>query len=70
MQTRVDKAVLPKWPKGGTSPIAIKIPAGTKIYVGDVNFQTDLYSGGTQQIVIPKAWAIKGAEVVEIKPLK
>ncbi|WP_343464432.1 hypothetical protein [Pantoea sp.] len=74
LQTRVDKAVLPKWPKGGTSPIdssiAIKIPAGTKIYVGDVSFQTDLYSGGTQQIVIPKAWAIKGAEVVEIKPLK
>lgn len=74
LQTRIDKAVLPKWPEGGTSPIdssiAIKIPAGTKVYVGEVGSQNGLYVGGTQQIVVPKAWAIKGAEIMEIKPLK
>ncbi|WP_197088077.1 hypothetical protein [Yersinia rohdei] len=74
LQTRVDKAVLPKWPEGGTSPIdssiAIKIPAGTKVYIGEVGSQNGLYVGGTQQIVVPKAWSIKGAEVMEIKPLK
>jgi len=74
LQTRVDKAVLPQWPGGETSPInssiAIKIPPGTKGYVGEVGSQNGLYVGGTQQIIVPKAWAIKGAEIMEIKPLK
>ncbi|WP_317615886.1 hemagglutinin repeat-containing protein [Pectobacterium peruviense] len=74
IQTRIDKAVLPKWPGGGTSPIdtsfAIKIPSGTKVYVGEVGTQNGLYVGGTQQIVVIKPWEIKGAEVVERKPLK
>ncbi|WP_336707328.1 MULTISPECIES: hypothetical protein [unclassified Cedecea] len=65
---------MPKWPEGGTSPIdssiAIKIPAGTKVYIGEVGSQNGVYVGGTQQIVVPKAWEIKGAEVMEIKPLK
>lgn len=36
--TRINKAVLPRWPNGGASPIdsvfKVKIPAGTKGYVG------------------------------------
>jgi RHS repeat-associated protein len=74
LQTRIDKAVLPKWPGGGTSPIdssiAVKIPAGTRVYVGEVGSQHGIYIGGTQQIVVPKSWAIKGTEIMEIKPLK
>ncbi|MFP1883655.1 VENN motif pre-toxin domain-containing protein, partial [Lonsdalea quercina] len=74
LQTRIDKAVLPKWPGGGTSPIdtsfAIKIPAGTRVYVGEVGSQNGIYVGGTQQIVVLKPWAIKGTEIIESKPLK
>ncbi|MCT4701793.1 hemagglutinin repeat-containing protein, partial [Enterobacteriaceae bacterium H20N1] len=74
LQTRIDKAVLPKWPGGGTSPIdtsfAIKIPAGTKVYVGEVGSQNGVYVGGTQQIVVVKPWTIKGTEIIESKPLK
>ena len=74
LQTRIDKAVLPQWPGGGTSPIdssiAIKIPAGTKVYVGEVGSQNGIYVGGTQQIVVPKSWTIKGTEIIEVKPLK
>ncbi len=74
LQTRIDKAVLPKWPGGGTSPIdtsfAIKIPSGTKVYVGEVGTQNGLYVGGTQQIVVVKPWEVKGAEIIERKPLK
>lgn len=74
LQSRIDKAILPKWSDGGISPIdssfAIKIPAGTKVYVGEVGFQHGIYVGGTQQIVIPKAWTIKGAEIMGVKPLK
>ncbi|MBX4134269.1 hypothetical protein JMI89_11600 [Frischella sp. Ac48] len=74
LQTRIDKAVLPQWPGGGTSPIdssiAIKIPAGTKVYVGEVGSQNGIYVGGTQQIVVPKSWTIKGIEIIEVKPLK
>src|SRR5690606_34397679 len=43
VKTRIDKAVLPVWPGGGTSPIdtffEIKIPAGTEVYVGEVGSQ-------------------------------
>ena len=43
LQTRIDKAVLPVWPGGGTSPLdtsfAVKIPAGTQVYVGEVGSQ-------------------------------
>ncbi len=74
LHTRIDKAVLPKWPEGGTSPIdssiAIETPVGTKIYIGEVGSQNGLYVGGTQQIVVPKAWAIRGAEIMEVKALK
>ncbi|WP_205885441.1 hypothetical protein [Pseudomonas qingdaonensis] len=58
LQTRIDKAVLPEWPGGAKSPLdttfEIKIPAGTKVYVGEVGSQGGLYVGGTQQIVVQK----------------
>nr|WP_207205532.1 MULTISPECIES: RHS repeat-associated core domain-containing protein [Serratia] len=49
IQTRIDKAVLPKWPGGGESPLdsvfKIKFPAGTKVYVGEVGSQNGFYMG-------------------------
>eukprot|EP01022_Parablepharisma_sp_SALTPOND_P005993 TRINITY_DN1243_c0_g1_i1.p1 TRINITY_DN1243_c0_g1~~TRINITY_DN1243_c0_g1_i1.p1 ORF type:complete len:800 (+),score=126.78 TRINITY_DN1243_c0_g1_i1:840-3239(+) len=74
LQTRIDKAVLPKWPGGGTSPIdtsfAIKIPAGTQVHIGEVGTQTGFYVGGTQQVVVLKPWTIPGVQVINSNPLK
>ena len=74
LQTRIDKAVLPEWPSGAKSPIdtsfAIRIPAGTQVHVGQVGAQRGFYVGGTQQIVIPKPWTIKGVQVINSSPLK
>ncbi|WP_447920685.1 hemagglutinin repeat-containing protein [Achromobacter aegrifaciens] len=74
VQTRIDKAVLPEWPGGAKSVIdtnfAIKIPAGTKVYVGEVGAQGGFYVGGTQQIVVQKPWLINGVEVINSSPLK
>lgn len=74
LQSRIDKAILPKWPDGGTSPIdsaiSVRIPAGTKVYIGEVGSQGGIYVGGTQQIVIPKAWQIEGVTVTSIKAIK
>ncbi|EPG72823.1 intein C-terminal splicing domain protein [Leptospira fainei serovar Hurstbridge str. BUT 6] len=74
LQTRIDKAVLPNWPGGGKSPIdsviAVKIPAGTKIYTGKVGSQGGIYVGGTQQIVVPKSWTIPGAEIIGTSAIK
>lgn len=62
IQTRVDKAVLPKWPNGSASPLdsvyEIKIPAGTKVNVGEVGYQNGFYLGGTEQIVILEPWKV------------
>jgi hypothetical protein len=64
----VDKAVLPKWPNGSASVLEsvyeIKIPAGTKVYVG---YQNGFYLGGTEQIVILKPWEV--GTVMGKKPL-
>jgi hypothetical protein len=74
VQTRVDKAVLPEWPGGGKSPLdtsfAVKIPQGTRVYVGEVGSQGGFYVGGTQQIVVVKPWSIRGVEVMESRPLR
>ena len=68
LQTRVDKALLPKWPNGSESPLdsyhEIQIPAGTKVYVGKVGYQTDLYSGGTEQVIVPTPWKIPGIKIL------
>ncbi|WP_407704418.1 RHS repeat-associated core domain-containing protein [Winslowiella arboricola] len=73
IQTRVDKAVLPKWPDGGESALdtvfKIRVPAGTKVYVGEVGSQGDFYMGGTQQIFIYEAWKIPGIQVIGQWPL-
>lgn len=74
IQTRIDKAVLPRWPDGGQSPMdtafTIKIPKGTTVHTGQVGSQNDFYVGGTQQIVVQKPWLIDGVEVLSSSPLK
>lgn len=74
IQSRIDSAVLPTWPSGATSPIdssfAVKIPAGTTVYVGNAGSQGGFYVGGTQQIAIPKPWTINGVTVQSTTPLK
>ncbi|VFR39636.1 hemagglutinin-like secreted protein [plant metagenome] len=74
IQTRIDKAILPEWPSGGTSPIdryfEVKIPAGTKIYIGEVGSQGGFYVGGTTQIVVGKPWLVDGVKVIKETPLK
>ena len=74
LQTRIDKAVLPEWPGGGTSPIdtsfTVKIPAGTQVHVGEVGTQGGFYISGTQQIDVPKPWTINGVQVINSSPLK
>jgi len=73
LQTRIDKAVLPNWPGGGSSPLdtvfKFKVPTGTKIYVGEVGYQHGIYLGGTQQILIPEPWDIPGVQVLGQEPL-
>ncbi|MFP2237810.1 hypothetical protein ACLEX4_04570 [Pseudescherichia vulneris] len=74
LQSRIDKALLPKWPNGGESPVnafhEIQIPAGTKAYVGQVGFQTDLYSGGTEQVVILKPWENPNVKILSSRGLQ
>ena len=74
IQTRIDKAVLPVWPGGATSPIdtvfKVRIPAGTTIHTGRVGSQGGHFVGGTQQIVVEKPWLIDGVKVLNSSPLK
>jgi len=74
LQTRVEKALLPKWPNGSISPLGsyheIQIPAGTKVYVGEVGYQTNLYSGGTEQVLIPAPWKIPSVKILSSGGLK
>lgn len=73
IQTRIDKAVLPEWPSGAKSPLdtifAVKIPAGTEVYIGEVGAQGGFYVGGTPQIVVVKPWAMEGVKVLSATPL-
>ena len=74
LQTRIDKAILPEWPSGATSPVdtsfAVKIPAGTQVHIGEVGTQSSFYIGGTQQVIVPKPWTIPGVQVINSSPLK
>lgn len=74
LQTRIDKAVLPQWPNGAKSQVdtvfRVKIPSGTKLYIGETGSQGGVYIGGTQQIVVSKPWAIDGVKVISSEPLK
>ncbi|WMY76421.1 type VI secretion system tube protein TssD [Buttiauxella selenatireducens] len=74
IQTRIDSAVLPAWPNGDKSIIdsyfEVKIPAGAKVYVGEVGYQTDIYSGGAEQVLIPAPWDIPGVQILDFGGLK
>lgn len=74
LQARIDKALLPVWPTGATSPvdssIAVMIPMGTTVYVGPTGTQNGMYVGGTRQIVVPKPWTIPKVKVIGVTPLK
>jgi len=69
VQARIDKAIRPTWPDGGISPIdtgfKVKVPAGTTVYIGEVAPQGAFYLGGTNQVVIPRSWLIKGLDILE-----
>ncbi|QDU43766.1 hypothetical protein Mal52_22420 [Symmachiella dynata] len=41
----------------------------THVYVGETGTQGGFYVGGTQQIAIPRSWAIPRSEVVVNNPL-
>ena len=74
IQSRIDKAILPQWPNGAESPVdsvfAVKIPAGTKVYIGETGAQNGFYVGGTPQIVVPTPWKIPGVQSNLVGPLK
>jgi len=73
-QVRIDKALLPEWPNGAKSPIdtvyTMEVPAGSKVYVGEVGTQSGFYVGGTHQVVIPSSWDLQGIKILESEPLK
>lgn len=50
IQTKINKAIPPEWPGGTKAPIdtvfSVKIPAGTKVYVGEFRSQSGFYIGG------------------------
>ena len=56
---RIDKAIMPEWKDGCTSPIdtvfKVQILKGTKLHIGNISYQEGFYMGGTHQIVIPNA---------------
>ena len=69
LQTRIDKAILPKWPSGGASVVdtgyAVKLPKESIVHVGDVAQQEGIFLGGTGQIFVEKPWMIPGVEIVD-----
>jgi hypothetical protein len=74
IQVRMDKAILPVWPKGDPSPVDtthwVQFPAGTTIHVGQIAGQGNGFWGHTEQIVIENPWTIPGAKHLYSLPLK
>lgn len=74
IQTRIDKAIPLQWGDGTPAPLdtgyAIRFPAGTTTYSGEVANQGGIFMGGTNQIFIREPWNIPGAEVINSWPLK
>ncbi|WP_370966476.1 hypothetical protein [Enterobacter wuhouensis] len=74
IQIRIDKAVLPEWPDGSKSIIdsyfEVEIPAGSKVYIGDVGYQTGFFAGGSEQVLIPAPWDIPGVKTLGFGNLK
>ncbi|MEV0621345.1 RHS repeat-associated core domain-containing protein [Nonomuraea sp. NPDC050404] len=73
IQARIDKALPPVWQTGEECIIdtgyAVKVPAGVKVFEGEVASQGSWYMGGTDQIYIPNIREIPGVEVVGSWPL-
>ncbi|WP_192483296.1 MULTISPECIES: RHS repeat domain-containing protein [Cysteiniphilum] len=73
IQTRIDKAILPKWPNGAESPIntayKLSIPKGTYIHVGEVGYQGNAFVGASEQIYVHEPWNINGVKVLDSYPL-
>lgn len=74
VQVRIDKALLPEWPTGAKSPIdtvyTMEVPAGSKVYLGEVGTQSGFYVGGTHQVIIPSSWDLPGIKILSSEPLK
>jgi hypothetical protein len=74
IQARIDKAIPPEWPGGQPAPVdtgfAVRFPAGTVEWDGEVASQGGWYMGGTNQVYIPHPWTLKGVEVVDSWPLR
>lgn len=72
LQSRIDKAILPIWPNGSKSIIntafEFRVPAGTRIYFGEVAPQGGIFLGGTNQVFIPKG--TPGLKLIGSQPLK
>jgi hypothetical protein len=78
-QIRIELAVKPHWidpatgESLGSSPVeslyAIKVPAGTTVYVGPTSNQGGIYLGGRVQVFVPEPWRIPGIEVLSETPL-
>jgi curved DNA-binding protein CbpA len=69
IQVRMDSALRPVWPQGGTSIVdtgfVVKIPKGTIVHVGEVANQGGVFMGGAKQVYIQNPWLIKGIEILE-----
>ncbi|MDR3550715.1 MAG: hypothetical protein P4L31_04835 [Candidatus Babeliales bacterium] len=74
IQMRIDKAILPRWPEGGSSTIntgyEVLIPKGTIIHAGEVASQGEIFLGGTPQLFIKKPWRIPDVKILNKFPLK
>ena len=74
IQTRIDKAIPPVWPTGTPAPLdtgfAVRIPAGTTVWEGEVATQGGWYMGGAGQVYIHAPWELEGVEVLDSWALK
>lgn len=48
----------------------IKVPAETKVYIGEAGYQNGFYTDGAVHIAVPKPWVIPGFEIIPSEPLK
>ncbi|HDS9610145.1 TPA: hypothetical protein QH883_001719 [Enterobacter roggenkampii] len=54
----------------GSEVSRLSVAIQTKVYVGEVGYQTDLFSGGSEQVVIPTPWKIPGVKILGSGGLK
>jgi YD repeat-containing protein len=52
LAAKMDSALLPKWGNSATEWTAIRVPAGNRLYVGEVGTQGGIYVGGTPQVLV------------------